>query len=241
MSGSLRGALTVASWNVARLPAAAIALDLGSDARVASAGADLPPPAAAHALTEAVREVLGLPWVLPTHMGRGADAVVASLVGSGEVALSNEVYLTARWSIERFGGAVVELPDLDAIGARLDARVRLVWVTAPRALLGPRSGEVVSFAALSSLRRLLDARAPGVPLVLDATRLVEHAVRLLPRAERVPTRVAATLGQLCALADIAVLPGAKDAGGARGGLVAARDGPWLPALREAALRLEGAP
>lgn len=238
------GQLDQAHWNTAALPTHVIPVDLSTNTR-AAASVQLRAPLSN--LDEAVEAVLGFSITIPSHLGRGAEAILADLVFPGSLVLANEVYTTGAWMIHRRGGQVVELPsegsytgdiDLSALRALLE-REAVAWVhiTLPRVRLGSMGGGFVTLSNLKGVRKLIDHVSPSVPLVLDASRIWENAVRL--PASEASGSVSADVLAICALADIIVLSGRKDAGGAHAGLAATRDPVLAQRLKQACLLLEG--
>jgi len=232
--------LRAAAFNTARLPAVAVPCDLSTDVLAAPEQDE----GGAAALDEAVDAVLGGRAWLAAPLGRSAEAVVATaLVRPGTRVLCTEVYVTGRWSIERCGGQLVDMSgepgrpggqetiDLQrAAGALGRGDVACLWLSAPRCLLGPRGGQGLASASLEALARLRDRSAPGVPIVLDASRLAENAAREGGRS---------ALRRQLAAADLVVLSGRKDAGGASLGLICAADPVWIDRLRPVAALLLG--
>ncbi len=71
---------------------------------------------------EAVREVLGFPFVVPAHQGRGAEGVFfGAVIDPGEIVPSNAHFDTTRAHIEIRGGVAVDLPVAEALEPSLDA------------------------------------------------------------------------------------------------------------------------
>lgn len=211
------------------LPARSVDVDLSTDAGQAPRAGPWPD----RPLADVVTEVFGpCSWTL-TGSGRGAESVVASLVGPGSLVLANEIYLSGQWWIERFGGTIGPFPpsrDIDAARRPGDPPPpAMLVITAPRARLGPALGRGVALPQLVAARAWLEQHAPESPLVLDASRVVENAAA-----------TGATVAQLVADADIVVISARKDAGCCAGGLVVARGATWWPRLNAAADVLEGA-
>lgn len=235
-----RGAeLAAAGFNVARLPAGAVTAELGTDA----ARADAPHPEGARApgqgraeLDAAVADAFG-PGVRATvtGSGRGAESVVAGALAArsprGREAwrvLADEVYVSGRWWIERFGGTTTTVESAGgARGAPAGGPIAAVYATAPRASLSRRAGSTVGLERLDALRRWRDAHVSDAPMVLDGSRLWEDATRTGTSARALSER-----------ADVILLSASKDLGCGRGGLVLARSDVLTEALRSVAADLE---
>lgn len=218
-------ALAAAGHNVTRLPAAAVAVDLATDAGRSY------PPGPGRALDDAVRDAFGPRSWFATGSGRGAEAVVATLAGRGLRVVANEVYVSGAWWVERLGGSVEPVPGLgrddgDPPGGLDD--VAYVQITAPPARLGPDAGRPVTLGDLQRVRAWIDRTRPEVPLVVDGSRLWENAAA-----------GGADVRAVAGLADLVLLSAGKDLGAAGGGLVVGRPGWWWPALEEAVATLEG--
>ncbi len=236
-------ALQAAAFNTARLPASAVVCDLSTDV---IAPPTQPGRGEAAALDSAVAAVLGGRAWLAAPLGRAAEAVVATaLVRPGLRVLCTEVYVTGRWSIARCGGALVDVSGgtggpggLETIDlARTEAELRrgdvaCIWLCAPRCLLGPRGGAGLAGATLAALAALRDRVDRRVPIVLDASRLAENVARDGDGG-------APALRRQLAAADLLVLSGRKDLGGAPLGLISAADPAWIDRLRPVADLLLG--
>jgi hypothetical protein len=228
------GHLAAAQYNVARLPADAVTADLTTDAGQGHPQDARREPREQRVLGDVVRDVFGPARWLATGSGRGAESVVSSMVEAGQRVVANEVYVSGRWWIERFGGTVDDRPGLghpgsvDGDGAVDPADVAYVQLTLPPAQLGVTAGVPVSIERVRSVRRWVDHDLRGVPLVIDASRAWENAAALGRDAR-----------EFFEVADIVLLSGSKDVGAGRGGLVVSRDDRWWPALAEGAAVLEG--
>jgi tryptophanase len=255
-SGDFRlDALRQAEYNVSLIPTDQVALDLSTDVTPGRArGGSARLEEARRSLSAAVRDVLGFHYWLPVHLGRGGESVIASMVAPEQTVLCNEVYVTARWSIERAGGKVIEVApeagspfqgnvDPAALEEALSSHdVAFVAITAPRTLLSRRGGRPVSLANLTRIRSAIDHNSTGIPLILDASRILENAAWIERHEPGQRRRGLAEIARdQMALADIVYLSGRKDAGGTHGGLLAAADERCLEPLRNAAWLLEGSP
>jgi len=232
------GDLAAAHFNVARLPADVVSAELYTDAGQPNHGVLAEQLDARRSLGDVVLDVFGTDRWLVTGSGRGAEAVVATLVQPGHRVLANEVYVSGRWWIERFGGRVDERLGLMDPGSGDEGfpvpdrcgfdDVAYVQLTLPRAQLGWRAGTPVSLEQVQGVRRWADRHLPGVPLVFDASRLWENAASFGTDAR-----------EFVDVADILLLSASKDIGAARGGLIVCRDDHEWSKLNEAARVLEG--
>ena len=244
-------ALGEAAFNTARLPASAVPCDLSTDLR--SPEGSVVKDTDQSELESAIGEVFGIDGrgCIITARGRVAEAAVAAaLVRPGGLVLANEVYVTGAWSIVREGGRVrgiggaatyrsgrglIEGLDLDAFAAAIaEADVSCLWLTSPRVLLGPRGGSAVEREALVQIVRLRDRLAPSLPLVIDATKIGEWAVRSSVEKNKTAE---GELRTLAGLADMLLLSARKDAGGVPRGLLVVPDPARRRQLRRRAARV----
>jgi tryptophanase len=182
-------ALDAAGWNLFRLPARLVTIDLLTDSGMVAMsarqwGALLEADesyAGASSFTRfesAVRSVTGFPEVIPAHQGRAAERLLfEALVQSGDVVPGNTHFDTTRANLERLGARPLDLPvpvaldpaaeapfkgdvDLEALEDFLTARrPPLLLMTLTSNSTG---GQPVSLENMKSVRRLCDAH--GVPV-----------------------------------------------------------------------------
>lgn len=161
----------------------------------------------------AVRELTGLPNIIPVHQGRAAERILfAETVGQGSVVPNNTHFDTTRANIEHDGGLATDLParssvdtqsehpfkgdmDVDALDALLREqrnRVPMVFLTVTNNSIG---GQPVSMANVRAARDVCDRHE--VPLFLDAARFAENCWFVIQRepdySDRSPTEVAKEL------------------------------------------------
>src|SRR3954463_13078242 len=139
-----------------------------------------------------LRELTGMPHVLPTHQGRASERILFELVGGpGKIIPSNNHFDTTRGNIEHSGAKAVDLVIAEGTQprsthpfkgnidvARLAALIRevgpehipLVMLTVTNNSGG---GQPVSLANIRETREL--CRKNGIPLFLDAARFAENA------------------------------------------------------------------
>src|SRR5947209_4368444 len=145
-----------------------------------------------------LRDLTGMPHILPAHQGRACERILFELVGGpGKVIPSNNHFDTTRANIEHSGAAAVDLvidegtrprsrhpfkgnldpAKLEALIARVGAaNVPLCMITVTNNSGG---GQPVSLANLREVRAV--CRRHGIPLFLDACRFAENAYLITRR------------------------------------------------------------
>ncbi len=143
-------------------------------------------------LREAIREITGFEYFLPTHQGRAAENVLFSvLVKEGDVIPGNAHFDTTKGHIEFRHATAVDCTikeaydtsvyhpfkgnvDLDLLGKVLDEtprhRLGCIVMTVTNNTSG---GQPVSMANFRGVRALADRY--GVPVIIDSARFAENA------------------------------------------------------------------
>jgi tryptophanase len=244
--------LRAADFNVFKIPAADVIIDLltdsGTSAMSAQQWAGMIQGDESYAgarswyrFESVVRELTGMPHILPTHQGRASERILFELVGGpGKVIPGNNHFDTTRGNIEHSGAKaldlvidegthprsrhpfkgnidVVRLAELiRSVGAE---RIPLVMVTVTNNSGG---GQPVSLANLRETKAL--CRQHGIPLYLDAARFAENAYLIKLRepgqADRSPRAIAR---EMFDLADGATISAKKDGLVNIGGVLLMRD------------------
>ena len=210
-------------------------------------------------LRDTVAEVLGFPYTLPTHQGRGAEHLLFTvLVRSGQHVIGNMHFDTTRAHIEHRRGIADDLPVEEAY----DPTVRAPFkgdldVPQAEALIGDvgrdavalvlmtvtcngAGGQPVSMANLRAARELADRH--GLPLFLDAARIAENAFFIKRREPGYAQQsIAAIVHEMCDLADGCTFSGKKDALVNIGGFLAVRDAELYQRAASLAVLFEGFP
>ena len=190
---------------------------------------------------EAVRDVLGFPFVLPAHQGRGAESIFfGAVIDPGEIVPSNAHFDTTRAHIEVRDGIALDLPVPEALDPVSEGPFKgNMDVAGLEELLDGEDGERVSIVMLTitnntgggqpvSLQNIRDvarvAHDHEKKLVLDIARFAENAWFVREREEglaEVPLREIAR--EQLSQADAVLMSAKKDAIANIGGFVAIRD------------------
>jgi tryptophanase len=188
-----------------------------------------------------VRDLTGVPHILPTHQGRASERILFELVGGpGKVIPSNNHFDTTRANIEHSGAEAVDLviPEgkeprsrhpfkgnldprqLDALIARVGAQhIPVCMVTVTNNSGG---GQPVSLSNLREVRAICTKH--GIPLFLDAARFAENAYLIKkrePGQQHRPVRDIAR--EMFDLSDGATISAKKDGLVNIGGVLLMRD------------------
>jgi len=188
-----------------------------------------------------LKDLTGMPHVLPTHQGRASERILFELVGGpGKVVPSNNFFDTTRASAEHSGARAVDLvideasrPDdrhpfkgnfdprkLETLIANVGAeRIPLCLVTVTNNSGG---GQPVSLANLRAVKEV--CRRHGIPMFLDACRFAENAYLIKLREPGQAHRSAKEIArEMFVLADGATISAKKDGLVNIGGALLMRD------------------
>jgi len=188
-----------------------------------------------------LRELTGMPHILPTHQGRASERILFELVGGpGKVIPSNNHFDTTRANIEHSGARAVDLvidegtqprsrhpfkgnldvAKLEALIADAGAgNIPLCMVTVTNNSGG---GQPVSLANLRAVRAICQHH--GIPLFLDACRFAENAYLIKQREPGEAGRTARAIAhEMFDNADGATISAKKDGLVNIGGVLLMRD------------------
>jgi tyrosine phenol-lyase len=208
-------------------------------------------------LEEAVETYYGYRYVVPTHQGRGAEHLLSqTAIEPGQYVPGNMYFTTTRLHQELAGGTFVDviideahdpsnqhpfkgdidLDKLESLIARVGAnKVAYVSLAGTVNMAG---GQPVSMANVRALRALCDQH--GIPIYLDATRMVENAFFIqLHEAGYAQKSVAEILKEFCSYTDGAWMSAKKDNLVNIGGWLAVNDADLCDALRNLVVVYEG--
>jgi tryptophanase len=207
---------------------------------------------------QTVRDVFGLPHVIPTHQGRVAENLLFSTVlKPGDVVPNNTHFDTTRANVEVNGGVALDfvIPqgkeprtrhpfkgnmDLDRLARCLEenrGRVPLVMLTLTNNSGG---GQPVSLANVQATHELCVRF--GIPLVIDACRFAENALFIKQREPNQSGRsVRAIVRDIFALSEGCTMSAKKDGLANIGGFLALRAEAWVERLKNKLILIEGFP
>lgn len=143
-------------------------------------------------LQEAVEDVIGYPYIIPTHQGRGAEQVLFPIVvKQGQYVLSNWHFDTTRAHVDLTGGKAVDLVtekaydtttpydfkgnfDLEKLENAIEEKgaenIAMIIITITNNSAG---GQPVSMENIRSVSEI--AKKHGILTVMDAARFAENA------------------------------------------------------------------
>ncbi len=259
-----------AGYNLFRLPADKILIDLLTDSGTAAMSAaqwgavmrgdeSYAGATSFHRFERVVRRLTGYRHVLPVHQGRAAERVLMGIIcRPGSVVIANSHFDTTRANVEAAGARALDLP---AAGALDSAK------TAPfkgnmdlRALeknireIGPRNIPLILMtvtnnslggqpASLANLRGVATiARRWGLRFFLDAARFAENAYFVKTREKGQESRPAREIArEMFRLASGCLMSAKKDAFANIGGFLAFNDNALLGPARSSLILGEGFP
>lgn len=208
-------------------------------------------------LEAAVQHYYGYRHVVPTHQGRGAEHLISrAAIRPGQYIPGNMYFTTTRLHQELAGGIFadviideahdphsmhpfkgnIDLAKLEALITREGANnVAYVSLAGTVNMAG---GQPVSMANVRALRELCTRH--GIPLFLDATRMVENAFFIQEREDGYAAKSIATiLKEFCAYTDGAWMSAKKDSLVNIGGWLALNDDALFDEVRNLVVVYEG--
>ncbi len=261
--------LARADWNLFRIPAADILIDLltdsGTGAMSAEQWAAVMRGDESYAGSNSwfrfesrVRELTGFKHVIPTHQGRAAERILFSCLNvAGKMVINNTHFDTTRANVEALGGRAVDIPvpearvpsaecpfkgniDLGALARLLETERESIACVMVTVTNNSGGGQPASLANLREASRL--CRAAGVPFYLDACRFAENAWFIKLREEGQGERSVESIArEMFSLADGATFSAKKDGLANIGGFLAANDDRLARQEEELLILTEGFP
>jgi len=210
-------------------------------------------------LKEAVQEIYGFPYVVPTHQGRGAEHLISKiLIKEGQSVPGNMYFTTTRAHQELAGGTFVDIivdeahdptnqnpfkgnVDLNKLQALIDqvgpANIAYVNVAVTVNLAG---GQPVSMQNLREVSEL--CRRHDIIVWSDATRLVENAFFIQEREDGYAGKpVREIVKEMMTHFDGCTMSGKKDCLVNIGGFLAMRDSSVFQRACQLVVLYEGMP
>jgi tryptophanase len=189
----------------------------------------------------AVQEVLGFPYVLPTHQGRGAEGILfKTLVLPGQFVPNNRHFDTTQANLMALNANPVDLVvaegcdpnlilpfkgnmDLEKLEAFIQAtgaeNIPIGMLTVTN---NSSAGQPVSMANIKATAEIY--RRYGIPFIIDACRFAENAWFIKNRESGYADRTVAEIAlEMFSYADGCTMSAKKDAIVNIGGFVACRD------------------
>ncbi|HSK78307.1 MAG TPA: tryptophanase [Thermoanaerobaculia bacterium] len=263
------GILAKADWNLFRIPADDILIDLltdsGTGAMSAEQWAAVMRGDESYAGSRSwfrfearVRELTGFRHIVPTHQGRAAERILFSCVGvAGKMVVNNTHFDTTRANVEALGGRAVDIPvpearipsDESPFKGNIDlARLEQLLVEHREEIAcvmitvtnNSGGGQPASMANLRGASEL--CRQAGVPFYLDACRFAENAWFIKLREPSHEDRSVESIArEMFSLADGATFSAKKDGLANIGGFLAANEDRLARQEEELLILTEGFP
>lgn len=208
---------------------------------------------------KAIRDITGMPVVIPTHQGRAAEKILFSIIGGkGKYIVSNTLFDTTRANIEVSGAEGVDLlcpegklPQVPApfkgnmdvaalekfIKEKGASHIPLCMITVTNNSGG---GQPVSMQNIREVKEVCSRY--GIPLFIDACRFAENSYFIkLREKEFVNKTVPEIAREMFSYADGCTMSAKKDAFANIGGFIALRDEALALKCRNLLIITEGFP
>lgn len=262
-------ALEAAGFNLFKIPAVDILVDLLTDSGTGAMSAEqwaammrgdesYAGAASWFRFRDRVQELTGFQHVVPTHQGRAAERILFSCIGvRGKVVLSNTCFDTTRANIEAQGGRAIDIPtplakdtqaphpwkgdiDLAALECFLDERGNEVACVVHTVTNNSGGGQPASLANLRAASAI--CRKRRVPYYLDACRFAENAWFVKQREPGQHDRSVESIArEMFRLADGATFSAKKDGLANIGGFLASNDDALAAQEEQLLILTEGFP
>jgi len=208
---------------------------------------------------EAVKDITGLPLVIPTHQGRAAEKIIFSILGGqGKYFLSNTLFDTTRANIEFSGAEGIDLVceegkhpgvpapfkgNMDTVALRREIE-RIGAENIPMVIMtitnNSGGGQPVSMENIRTTRNICTEF--GIPLFIDACRFAENAWFIKCREEGYAEKSVPEIArEMFSHSDGCTMSAKKDAFANIGGFLAMHDPELALRCRNLLIITEGFP
>ena len=208
-------------------------------------------------LEKAVREIYGYKYVVPTHQGRAAEHIMSRILIKEGDFVPNNMYFTTRRLHQELAGATwvdvsveevhnpqswfkfkgnVDLKKLEKLIK--EATPKKIPYMSLEANVNMAGGQPISMKNLCNLQDLCNKY--GIPIMLDATRLVENAYFIQQREGGYQNKsVREIVKEICSYTDGATVSAKKDVLVNIGGFLACNDKKLYEKVRNMVVVYEG--
>ncbi len=261
--------LKSAGYNVFKIPANKVTIDLLTDSGTAAMSAlqwsalmrgdeSYAGATSFYVFEDVVRKLTGYKFIIPVHQGRAAEKILFSVTGGkGKVFLGNTHFDTTRANIEASGAAAIDLPcreaqdsqslypfkgniDLKALELAAKKHRRNVPFCLITMTNNSLGGQPVAMGNLKAARKILNRH--HIPLLLDAARFAENAYFIKIREKGYSNKSVERIAhEMFALADGCTFSAKKDAFANIGGFLALNNSEWTEEAKRVLVLTEGFP
>ena len=206
-----------------------------------------------------IRDITGMPFIIPTHQGRSAEKILFSIMGGeGKYVLSNTLFDTTRGNIEFSGAVGIDLvceegkhptvaapfkgnmdtaaliKEIERVGA---GNVSVVVMTVTNNSGGGQPVSMHNIREVSSI-----CKANGIPFFIDACRFAENSYFIKKREAGYESKSVEEIAQeMFSYADGCTISAKKDAFANIGGFLAVHNEELAAKCRNLLIITEGFP